>query len=72
MIEETMFDVTFEFKNGDVKKIRMVSSEVDTMFDKLWEREQIKWLNIWEEIINLDAVQYIYHAKVEEEEEEED
>lgn len=61
-----MFKVTFEFKNGSTKTIQMTDGDVDDMFDKLWEREPIKWLNIWEDIINLDEVQHIYYEEVEE------
>lgn len=64
MIEETDFKVEFTFKNGKEKTVIMTASDVDTMFDKLWEREPIKWMNIWEDIINLGDVSYINYDEV--------
>ena len=47
MIEPTMYNVVIEFTNGDTITLEMTNTEVDTMFDKLWDRDQIKWINKW-------------------------
>ena len=68
MIEPTMYKVTIEFTNGDTITLEMTNTEVDTMFDKLWDRDPIKWMNIWEHIINFEDVRYINYVELEEEE----
>ena len=66
MIEPTMFKVLIIFKNGKELKIEMTDLDIDTMFDKLWERDSIKWMNVWEHIINFDDVHYIKYEELEE------
>ena len=66
MSEPTMFKVLIIFKNGKELKIEMTDLDIDTMFDKLWERDSIKWMNVWEHIINFDDVHYIKYKEVEE------
>ena len=66
MNEPTMFKVLIIFKNGKELKIEMTDLDIDTMFDKLWERDSIKWMNVWEHIINFDDVHYIKYKEVEE------
>ena len=66
MNEPTMFKVLIIFKNGNDLKIEMTDLDIDTMFDKLWERDSIKWMNIWEHIINFDDVHYIKYEELEE------
>ena len=66
MNEPTMFKVLIIFKNGKELKIEMTDSDIDTMFDKLWERNSIKWMNVWEHIINFDDVHYIKYEELEE------
>ena len=68
MIEPTMYKVTIEFKDGKILIIEMTDTDVDTMFDKLWERDPIKWMNIWEHVINFEDVRYINYVELEEEE----
>lgn len=69
MIEPTMYEVRLQFKDGAVLIIKMTDIDVDTMFDKLWERDSIKWMNVWEDIINLEEVRYIQYKELESEEE---
>ena len=45
----------------------MTDTDVDTMFDKLWGRDPIKWMNIWEHIINFEDVHYVNYKEEEEE-----
>lgn len=66
MKEPTMFKVLIIFKNGKELKIEMTDLDIDTMFDKLWERDSIKWMNVWEHIINFDDVHYIKYEELEE------
>ena len=66
MNEPTMFKVLILFKNGNELKIEMTDLDIDTMFDKLWERDSIKWMNVWEHIINFDDVHYIKYEEMEE------
>lgn len=66
MNEPTMFKVLIIFKNGKELKIEMTDLDIDTMFDKLWERDSIKWMNVWEHIINFDDVHYIKYEELEE------
>lgn len=66
MNEPTMFKVIIIFKNGKELKIEMTDLDIDTMFDKLWERDSIKWMNVWEHIINFDDVHYIKYEELEE------
>lgn len=66
MIEPTMFKVLIIFKNGKELKIEMTDLDIDTMFDKLWERDSIKWMNVREHIINFDDVHYIKYEELEE------
>ena len=65
MSEPTMFKVLITFKNGNELKIEMTDLDIDTMFDKLWERDSIKWMNVWEHIINFDDVHYIMYEELE-------
>lgn len=65
MNEPTMFKVLIIFKNGKELKIEMTDLDIDTMFDKLWERDSIKWMNVWEHIINFDDVHYIKYEELE-------
>lgn len=65
MNEPTMFKVLITFKNGNELKIEMTDLDIDTMFDKLWERDSIKWMNVWEHIINFDDVHYIMYEELE-------
>lgn len=71
MIEEELFEVTFTFKDNSTKMIEMSSSNVDTMFDKLYKRDPIMWLDIWSDIVNLNDVRFIHYKEVEEEYDEE-
>lgn len=66
MNEPTMFKVLIAFKNGNELKIEMTDLDIETMFDKLWERDSKKWMNVWENIINFDDVQYIKYEELEE------
>ena len=66
MNEPIMFKVLIMFKNGNELKIEMTDLDMDTMFDKLWERDSIKWMNVWEHIINFDDVHYIKYEELEE------
>lgn len=68
MNEPTFFEVLIEFKNGNTLIIEMTDIDIDTMFDKMWERDPIKWMNIWEHIINFDDVRYVNYKELEEEE----
>lgn len=68
MIEPTMYKVSIEFKSGKVLIIEMTDTDVDTMFDKLWERDPIKWMNIWEHVINLEDVRYVNYIELEDSE----
>ena len=65
MSEPTMFKVLIIFKNGKELKLEMTDLDIDTMFDKLWERDSIKWMNVWEHIINFDDVHYIMYEELE-------
>ena len=65
MNEPTMFKVLIIFKNGKELKIEMTDLDIDTTFDKLWERDSIKWMNVWEHIINFDDVHYIKYEELE-------
>ena len=67
MIEPTTYKVTIRFKNGKSLVIKMTDTDVDTMFDKLWGRDPIKWMNIWEHIINFEDVHYVNYKEEEEE-----
>ena len=67
MNEPTMYKVTIRFKNGKSLVIKMTDTDVDTMFDKLWGRDPIKWMNIWEHIINFEDVHYVNYKEEEEE-----
>ena len=66
MNEPIMFKVLIMFKNGNELKIEMTDLDIDTMFDKLWERDSIKWMNVWGNIINFDDVHYIEYEELEE------
>lgn len=66
MNEPKMFKVLIMFKNGNELKIEMTDLDIDTMFDKLWERDSIKWMNVWGRIINFDDVHYIEYEELEE------
>ena len=66
MNEPTMFKVLIVFKNGKELKIEMTDLDIETMFNKLWERDSIKWMNVWEHIINFDDVHYIKYEELEE------
>ena len=66
MNEPTMFKVLIIFKNGKELKIEMTDLDIETMFDKLWEGDSIKWMNVWEHIINFDDVHYIKYEVLEE------
>lgn len=68
MTEENMFEVTLEHKNGRVRRIIMSESQVDYMYDKLWGRDKVMWLDVWGEIVNLDDIRYIRYIEIEEEE----
>lgn len=65
MEESTIYEVSIEFKNGRILNIQMLDSEIDTMFDKLWGRDPVKWTNTWEHIINLDEVYYVNYSEKE-------
>ena len=65
MNEPIMFKVLIVFKNGNELKIEMTDLDIDTMFDKLWERDSIKWMNVWGHIINFDDVHYIKYEEME-------
>ena len=65
MNEPIMFKMLIVFKNGNELKIEMTDLDIDTMFDKLWERDSIKWMNVWEHIINFDDVHYIMYEELE-------
>lgn len=65
MNEPKMFKVLITFKNGNELKIEMTDLDIETMFDKLWERDSIKWMNVWEHIINFDDVHYIKYEEME-------
>lgn len=67
MIEPDFYMVTFEFKDGGIRKMKMTDIDVDVMYDKLWGRDPILWLNTEDELINLDEVRHIKYIEIEEE-----
>lgn len=68
MKKTTFFKVSIEFKNGEVRFIEMTDVDVDTMLDKMWGRDPVKWMNVWEHIINFEDVRYVNYKELEEEE----
>lgn len=70
MIEAEEFKVFIEFKNGDEIELDVTGVDVDAMFDKLWGRDTVPWINIWEDIVNLSEARYIRYYPVEKEDEE--
>lgn len=68
MKEPTFFEVLIEFKNGNTLTIEMTDMDIDTMFDKMWDRDSVKWMNVWEHIINFEDVRYVNYKELEEEE----
>lgn len=66
MEEAVMLDVKFTFKDGTVLDLEMTDCDVDLIFDKLWERDPIMWINNWDNIVNLDDVRHIEYRAIDE------
>ena len=67
MIEDKNFNIYMTMKSGLKYRFRVSKTELDWLFDKLFERESGSFQNFGSnEVINVSEIEYLCYEEVEE------